>query len=444
LLKRWDEAYAVYQDALAANPDEAEVHIALAEVCYMLRRFDEAERHARAALEIVPDAMEANSNLSLTLQAQGRMDEAEAAIRSAIAQRPDQPPLYVNLGNLLCDRDDAEGAEAAYRRALELAPDHGGAHISLGSLLLRIGRYEEGWREYDWDDIPWDDRTYPQPRWGGADLTGKTILAWADEGAGDEIQFASLLPELIEQAEACIVECDKRLVPVFERSFPDAEIHARHAKKGKKLRSGTIDYQTPFSELPRWLRPNLAAAPKPEKAYLLANDALAEACRARYRNLGDGLTVGIAWSSGNASRPSRNAPLALWEPILLQPGVQFVSLQYGDHTDELAETRERFGVDIFVDPEIDQMKSLEQFAAQVAATDLVVSITNTTVHMAGALGQPVWTMLPHAAHWRYRQNTEETMWYPHMRLFRQTEPWRWDDVIARVAKELAAFRAAAG
>ena len=152
------------------------------------------------------------------------------------------------------------------------------------------------------------------------------------------------------------------------------------------------------------------------------------------------MIVGIAWASGNLHRPERNAPLALWDPVLTMPGLQFVSLQYGDHSAEIAETRDRTAVEIYTDPKIDQLASLEDFAAQVAAMDIVVSITNTTVHMAGALGKPVWTMLPFTPDWRYQREREDTAWYPAMRLFRQSEPRRWDDLLARVADALAEFR----
>jgi hypothetical protein len=118
----------------------------------------------------------------------------------------------------------------------------------------------------------------------------------------------------------------------------------------------------------------------------------------------------------------------------------FISLQYGDRSDEIAEVRDRLGVHIHVDPQIDQFASLEQFAAQVDAVDIVVSITNTTVHMAGALGKTVWTMLPYMPDWRYQRSRDDTAWYPAMRLFRQTQARRWDDVMARVAQELAAWR----
>jgi tetratricopeptide (TPR) repeat protein len=435
-------AIEAYGKALALTPGQADAHIGLSRALTMLHRNAEGEAAARAALALAPDAMEAHSNLARALQGQGRMADAEAAMRAAIARAPDTASLYANLGNILEDQDKVAAAEAAYRDAIARDPGFAAAHTNLGLLLLLNRRDEEGWREYDWR---WRCagralRPFPQPRWTGDDPAGRTILAWGDEGPGDEILFASLLPDLVARAGKVVVECEPRLAGLFARAFPAAEVHPRRDPPVRRLLAADIDAQTPFTELARRLRPNLAEASSPARPHLAADPALAAACRARYRALGDGLIVGIAWASGNLLRPDRNAPLPLWDPVLTLPGLRFVSLQYGDRGAEIAEVRERLDIDIHVDPHIDQFASLEQFAAQVDAVDIVVSITNTTVHMAGALGKTVWTMLPYMPDWRYRREPTDTPWYPAMRLFRQTKARRWDDVMARVAAALAAFR----
>lgn len=441
-LGHFEAAIEAYRTALALAPGQADVHIGLSRALTMLHRNAEGEAAARAALALAPDAKEAHSNLARALQGQGRMADAEAAMREAIVCAPDTASLYANLGNILEDQDKVEAAEAAYRDAVARDPDFAAAHTNLGLMLLLNRRYEEGWREYDWR---WRSpgralRPFPQPRWTGDDLADRTILAWGDEGPGDEILFASLLPDLVARAGKVVVECEPRLAELFARAFPEAEVHPRRDPPVRRLLADDIDVQTPFTELARRLRPDLGEAPPPARHYLAADPVMAAECRARYRALGDGLIVGIAWASGNLMRPDRNAPLPLWDPVLTMPGLRFVSLQYGDRSAEIAEVRDRLGVDIHVDPHIDQFASLEQFAAQVDAVDIVVSITNTTVHMAGALGKTVWTMLPYMPDWRYQRERPDTPWYPAMRLFRQTTARRWDDVMERVARELAAFR----
>ncbi len=441
-LERFEDAEDAYREALAHAPGDVDTLIGLGKALSMQLRYDEAETQLRAAIEADPQSMEAHNNLARVFQGQGHTADAQRMMEKALALAPERGDLSINYGNILEDQGKIDEAIAAYRNAIVRLPDSPEAHTNLGLLLLLDRQYAEGWREYDWR---WRregraPRPFPQPRWQGEDLTGRTILAWADEGAGDEILFASMLPELSRTAGRCLVECDPRLADMFRRAFPNIAVHPRRAKAARDLTAGDIDVQTPFSELARWLKPDLAAAQSPSDAYLSADPDTTAACRARYTDRGDGLIVGIAWASGNRRRPERNAPLALWDPLLTMPGLQFVSLQYGDHSAEITETRDRTGVDIFTDPNIDQLASLEDFAAQVAAMDIVVSITNTTVHMAGALGKPVWTMLPFTPDWRYQRDREDTPWYPAMRLFRQSEPRRWDDVLGRVADALAEFR----
>jgi tetratricopeptide (TPR) repeat protein len=441
-LERFEDAEAAYREALVHAPGDTDAMVGLGKALLMQMRYDEAETQLRAALEIDPQSMEAHNNLARALQGQGHTADAQRTMETALALAPNRGDLSINYGNILEDQGKVDEAISAYREAIAQLPESAEAHTNLGLLLLLDRQYAEGWREYDWR---WrrDGRTprpFPQPRWQGEDLADSTILAWADEGAGDEILFASMLTELSEKAGRCIVECDPRLAGLFSRAFPDIAVHPRRPKPAWGLTGGDIDCQTPFSEMTRWLKPNLAEAQPPAAAYFTAELDTTETCRARYRARGDGLIVGIAWASGNRRRPERNAPLTLWDPILTMPGLQFVSLQYGDHADEIAETQERTGVEIFTDPEIDQFASLEDFAGQVAAVDIVVSITNTTVHMAGALGKPVWTMLPFMPDWRYQRDRDDTPWYPAMRLFRQSEPHRWDDLLTRVAAALVDFR----
>ncbi|MEM9682977.1 MAG: tetratricopeptide repeat protein [Pseudomonadota bacterium] len=440
---RFDAAIEGYRKALELSPDQPDAHVGLSRALIMQFHYEDAEAAAREALALDPDLMQAQSNLAQALQAQGRLPEAEETMRSAIALEPENATLCANLGNILEDADKVAEAEQAYRTAIELDPDFGAAHTNLGILQLLNGSYDDGWREFDWR---WkrDDRSpprpFPQPRWNGQDIAARTVLAWGDEGVGDEILFASLLSDLVDRAGHVIVECDARLTGLFGRAFPTVEVVARTDKPERRLLRPDIDVQTPFTELARWLCPDLAKTPSPDQGYLAADPSLAAECRERYTALGDGPVVGIAWASGNIMRADRNAPLPLWDAILTQPGLQFVSLQYGDRSADLAGVRSRIGVDIFVDPHVDQMKSLEEFAAQVSAVDLVVSITNTTVHMAGALGKPVWTMLPYMPDWRYQRTRPDTPWYPHMRLFRQSTSRQWSDVMQTVAAHLAEYR----
>jgi hypothetical protein len=237
-----------------------------------------------------------------------------------------------------------------------------------------------------------------------------------------------------------VVEVDARLVPLFARSFARAEVVARRTPPEAHPAPGEVELQVALGSLCRWRRRKAASFASP-RAYLAADAAKVAVIRARYRDvLGPGFKVGIAWRSKTPRWGTvKSAPLAAWAPLLReeQQGVRFVNLQYGEVAADLARIEREFGVRVFDDAEIDQMASLDDFAAQVAALDLVISISNTTVHMAGALGCEVWTMVPFVPDWRWQLGREDTLWYPRMRLFRQPAPGAWEPVLAAAAQALA-------
>ena len=272
-----------------------------------------------------------------------------------------------------------------------------------------------------------------------ARIYGKTVLVWGEQGIGDEIMLAGLLPHLAARAGRLVVEIEHRLLPLFARSFPDIDCYARDpgGPPHPRLLGDDIDGQVPMGSLIQ----HLGRAPDDLKVaapYLKPDAGKLAACRARYDALGAGFRIGISWHSISRYFAQRNAPLALWGPILRQPGLQIVDLQYGDRRAERAAVAAELGVDIHHDENIDQLSSLDDFATQVAAMDLVISISNTTVHMAGALGVECWTILPLMADWRWFLDRDDTPWYPTMRLFRQRRRDDWGGVIATVAEALAA------
>ncbi|MCH7782306.1 methyltransferase domain-containing protein [candidate division KSB1 bacterium] len=193
--------------------------------------------------------------------------------------------------------------------------------------------------------------------------------------------------------------------------------------------------------MPRYCRRDLSDFPH-RRRFLVADKVRIAEWKARLATLGDGLKVGISWQGGNkpAIRKSRSTTLDQWMPLLKMPGIDFVNLQYGDCTQELEELRNESDVTISHWEESDPLQDLDGFAAQISALDLVISIDNSTVHMAGALGVPVWTLLPVSPNWRWMLERDDSPWYPSMRLFRQTEPMEWESVFARVADELRGFR----
>ena len=335
----------------------------------------------------------------------------------------------------------------AYQKAIYIQAGSAAAHNNLGQILLLLGDFHEGWREYEWrlkcDDINSEKRTFPQPSWDGTNLDDKTILIWAEQGIGDEIMFTSILPNLSQMTEKIIIECDQRLTPLFQRSFPQIQFFSRANPPHPRLLDKNIDYQMPIGGLGQWFRTN-------EKSFLSGQDSYLHACpkkvlqmKRKYQQLADGkLLVGISWKSTgiNQRRASlKSTVLKDWTSILSGKNCFFMSLQYGDVKAEINTFTNQTEIPIYQDKEIDSFQSLDDFAAQVAALDLVISIDNTTVHMAGALGEKVWTLLPYIPDWRWMLEREDTPWYPSMRLFRQSETGDWSRVFAQVRSALEQY-----
>ena len=328
-----------------------------------------------------------------------------------------------------------------YKKALEINSQFSEAHKNLGMLLLLTGELERGWEKYEWrwkcHDFPSENRNFPQPLWDGTGLSDKSVLVWTEQGVGDEIMFANMLDTLSWMAAEIITECEERLVPLFQRSFPKIQFVSREQKPNPILLNKDIDYQVPIGSLAQWLRKNESQFPK-KGSYLSASSEKVSQLRDKYKGLTDDrFLVGISWKSINHGiEKEKSTILENWTPILSQPDCFFVNLQYGDIKQEIGEYYSSTGILIYTDQEINPLTNLDNFAAQISALDLVISISNTTVHISGALGKKVWTLLPYVPDWRWMLKREDTPWYPTMKLFRQSQMNDWRDVFQRVSLAL--------
>jgi tetratricopeptide (TPR) repeat protein len=440
-LGRRGEAVDSLERALALDPSPA-TRTALGLTLYELERFAEAEACYRRVLEQEPDNAQALGNLGLALGKQKKFDEAIERLRQASAIMPDDARGHFNLGQALRAASHGEEAIASLRRAIELQPDHGEAHRSLSHALWGLGRFGEGWDEYEWrwrkvDSVP-GRPAFQQPPWDGTPIRSGRLLLWGEQGIGDEIFFAGLVPEMAATAR-CLLECEARLVALFQRSFPGVEIVARSDPPDPRTLAADIVAQVPTGSLPRWRRRRLEDFPA-RAGYLVPDPVWVEAFKKSYGG-GGRATVGISWYTSVLSQHGAERGIALdrWGKLLTVPGLSFVNLQYGDRAAEIAEVEAWLGMSILHDAGVDPLKDMDVFAAQVAAMDLIVSIDNSTAHMAGALGRPVWTMVPSDTDCRWMLEREDSPWYPSMRLFRQVGPGDWDSVLDRVAAGLRSF-----
>ncbi len=429
----------------ALLPESAEAQVALATVLNRLGDYAAAEAPARRATELAPGLVTAHNLLTIALRRQNRLDEAEAASARAVRLAPDDPDVLANLATLHWTRERHAQSVPAFDRALALRPDDAEMHYNRALAHLAVGDLDRAWADFAWrwKQRKFKPRPFPQPWWDGSRPAGR-ILAWGEQGIGDEVLAAGMLGDLAGRAPAGIVlECDRRFVPLIRRSFPDIVAVPRSDPAAPETAAPDIVAQVPVGDLHLHLRRRRGDF-RPHSGYLRADPAQTAQLRRRYKAAGGGaggpLLVGISWQSTNPRLGvGKSLGLAEWTPILQAPGVTFVSLQYGDVAREAAAAADATGARILVDPEIDSLVDIDGFAAQVAAMDLVVTVSNTAVHFAGALNRPAWLMLPRGNgllwYWLMCQG-EACPWYPSIRVFRQDREGDWSGMVERLARTL--------
>ncbi len=412
-----------------------------------LKNLEKSAACLQKALVLAPEFALAHSNLGNTLRDLGRLDEAYVHFQHALTMNPDNAITHTNLGNLLQEMERLDEASEAYEKAIELEPDFTEAHANLALYQLMRGDYTKGWKNFSWrwllDEFGAQALHGPTPLWEGQELAGRKLLLWDEQGVGETLVFATMFADLQERCADITLRCDPRLVPLLGRSFPAISCLAKEPGKRFSETLSTektdFDFHAPLGNLGRWLRPDAASFPKPAP-YLIADKSQTETLRQRYRGEDANLLVGIAWHSKSPNYgDQKSMTLKDLKPVLETPGVTFVDLQYGDHAEACEAFSAETGVHILHDPAVDQMADVDLFAAQTAAMDVVVTISNTTAHMAGALGVPTLLMLRHVPIWYWMRDRTDNPWYGSLTLYRQTRANEWGDVVERVAERLKTY-----
>ncbi|MEO8442713.1 MAG: hypothetical protein ABI547_09515 [Betaproteobacteria bacterium] len=363
-----------------------------------------------------------------------------AAYRRAVDLRPDEPDAYLHMGNaLLLDGHGAAEAAKYFTRALELRPAFEKARFNLAVTQLACGNLTAGWKDFDLrfdpefgsQQVPYF--VFSQPAWQGENLRGKSLLVWGEQGVGDQIQFASLLPALIERAGQVTVVCLPKLLPLFARSFPAAVVTAQMPTGP----AADFDFHCAAGSAARWLRATVDSFPD-RREYLTADPARVAYWRERCAAFGAGPAVGFSWRSGNqrGDRVLWCTVLDDWRPLFDTAGVHWVSLQYDDCAAELDAARHAHGVDLRHLPEVDMLNDLDETAALMTALDLVIATPSTVSLLAAALGIETWQMT-YGYDWQ-THGTGRNQWFPAMRQFWRSRNAGWNEVVARMAPEFVA------
>jgi len=488
------KALVTYERAFEIDPNDPDLLLNLGLTAWNLKMTDGAERMFQLFIAARPDSPLGYNNLGTIQADQGRQSVAIETLRAAIYRMPTEAILWNSLATVLAEDGRADESIVFYQEAIKLDPlfarpwhNLGFAYAHLGRLeesldaydhalalakdpteilegrhsrgvcLIGMGRLEEGFRDYETRNSP-RFRSYVHhmlkaPMWSGEPLEGKRILVVGEQGLGDEFMFANILPDFARavgpqgKLQICV---DPRLVPLFQRSFPDAQVGAYDDRKlispdgNKELRfipwaieDGQPDYYTMMgSAIPHFRKSIEDFA---HETLLVPDAERVAGFRAQLEAIGPGPHVGICWRSMMLGTKRRRYYSALdsWGPILKMPGVKFVNVQYGDCAEELDRAGEMHGVDIHVIDGLDLKKDIDGTAALSAALDLVISAPTAAAATAASVGTPVW-FLTAGRTWP-QLGTDEYPWYKSTRVLSPAKFGDWQELMPRVGAELCAF-----
>jgi len=485
-----------YEAALQLLPDHAEVSNDLGRLAYRMGMFQQAEKLFQHYVNHAPNEPQGYNNLASAMKDQGRREEAIDVLKAAIAEHPGSAMLWNTIGTIMVEGGDLSLANTFISEAVRLdgkfhkgrynlsqvkmhlgdlegaledcaaamgkgatADDLEMMRLARASYQLGLGRLAEGWEDYEARLSPqFDDVTHfgvDRPRWKpGQNIKGKRFLVMGEQGLGDEVLFANVLPDIVEALGPdgeLHLAVERRLVPLFQRSFPMAKVtaHSTRIWATRPLRLApsvdlkAIDLWTPMACLMRQYRPSLDAFPT-TPGYMTADPERVAHWRKLLADAPAGPKVGLLWKSAVASNHRHRyfSAFERWSPVLTTPGVTFVNLQYGDCAEEIEQAKRDYGVEIWSPPGIDLKLDLDDVTALACALDLVIGFSNATFNLGAAAGAPSWLISTPGA-WPRLGLADRYAWYPQTRVFVPDEYQAWDPVFQSLADNLAALARAA-
>lgn len=455
-------AERLYLDHLQAHPDCADTRGLLAAVSLQLGHNGAARDWALAAIDMTPKVPAFYGNLLVANRRLGRFDEAieigeevvtrfserwDKRAKAGLLKREETFSIGNVLNNYataLVEVERYDDAKAILQRALSYSHDHADANWNLGLCNLLQGNWAEGWRGYEYGFAAGERKPRPYanelPEWHGEDIADKTILVWGEQGLGDEILFAQCLPDLQEMAGKVIVDCHPRLQKIFQRSLPAIEFQGTRKNQAPGLFDDRqISYQVPIGSLPCFFRqrdadfrqePYLAPCPFEVK---------------KWRDKAPGFRIGLAWRGGSNRTGQRKRSMTLEtlldcldvQPPALRRDVQLIALQYGEGVfEEVDAVKALRGQEIHCYD--GAIEDFEQQADLTASCDLVISVVQTTVHLAGAMGVKTFCLVPFGPAWKFPQG-RDMIWHPSVTQYRQPERFNWSVPLARVQGDVQAL-----
>lgn len=433
-LRRFDEALMDCNRALGLRPHQPEIHLAAATALLGLERYPQALAGYDRALSLRPAYAEAHAGRAATLQFLQRHAEALESSERALMLAPQLAAGHFNRGAALRDLMRIDEAVMSFARARALQPEDPETHCNLAGLLLLLGRFDLGWGMYEWrsrlPDAP-NFHRYTQHRWDAdADMRGKTVFLYLDQGLGDTIQFCRYATLIEERGAHVVISIQSRLRRLLSSLSPTLRI------VGETEAPESFDYHCPLASLPGAFKTTAETIPA-HRSYLASEPQ--RAARWRQRLGEEGFKIGICWHCSTIKTGThRSFPLSALRGISTLPKVRLISLQQAVGTEQLVALPPGMRVETLGEAYDTGPDAFLDTAAVMDSLDLVITCDTSIAHVAGALGRPTWVVLKCVPDWRWMLGRDDSPWYPSIRLFRQTTNGHWDNVFDVMRRELQA------
>jgi tetratricopeptide (TPR) repeat protein len=448
MMAQYDDALAAATQATLLAPGDPNAHSYRGSALLQLGQLDEALAAYDRVIALAPKAAVAHYNRANALRRLGRWDEALPSLQMALEVKPDYPDALTLAGLLTQSAGDRDTALHCFDEALRLNPQAADAHYNRGLLLLAMGRLHEGWEEYEWR-LRWETAVRQgqshiiervAPDWDGQSLQ-QALLVLPEQGIGDQIFYAGMLADLDACMPGATVCTEQRLQALLTRSFK----HLHFTTPEQLPSQGTaFGAQIHMGSLGRIFRRQADDLARIQTGYLKADAVRTSALRARVSAPGK-IICGLSWLSKNPEF-GRNKSLSLkaLAPVLAIDGIEFVDLQYGDSSAERQAMAASHGIAVRKLDDIDNFNDIDSLASLIDACDIVLTVSNTTAHLAAALGKPALVLVPASSSlfWYWHVDGTDSPWYPSAVLLRQSAEGNWTEALETAALALAAFAGA--
>ena len=431
----YDDALKICRKIKSNNTNSAVYYNLTGILCRRLGLLDEALSNSNRAIQIDGNLVAAKMNIANIEMQKNNVGKAIKLYERIVSEQPSYHEAKANLALAYKSAGKIENSLNVYEALRFEGEWSTKAFFNFGTTLITNGQLKKGWRgyEYRWKIPPQNKVVWPfqgKPVWKGE--RGKRVALWKEQGIGDEIIFLSLVSEVQEMCATLSVYVDPRLQSLCKRAMPEINF----VKDMEELQSVDCDYHLPLGSVPGLIRNDISDFDRTVKGYLKADPKRVEALRKELKL--DGKTViGISWKSFDSlNKVKKSVRLQDMEQIFRGLDVVLVNLQYGDVADEIREFKDMTGIEVVQCSSVDNRDDLDGLAALIEVCDLVVSTSNVTVHLGGALAKKTWVLLHYVSVYYWLSERRDSIWYPSLTLYRQPTLDDWDSVYASIRKDI--------